>query len=112
MNEIDQALTSFYLTLGWEPYTWFALLVLVNIMDAVTTIKALSLGGREINPVMRLAMHRIGTVPAIALMKLAVLYAVFTNLGTIILYMPLLVLVYVGVVGWNLRQIARLKARA
>ena len=31
MNEIDQALTSFYLTLGWEPYTWFALFVLVYI---------------------------------------------------------------------------------
>lgn len=34
MNEIDQALTSFYLTLGWEPYTWFALFVLVNVLDA------------------------------------------------------------------------------
>lgn len=23
MNEIDQALTSFYLALGWEPYTLY-----------------------------------------------------------------------------------------
>lgn len=112
MNEIDQALTSFYLALGWEPYTWFALFALANILDGLTTIKALALGGREINPLMRLAMQRLGTVPAIALLKLAMLYAVFSNLGTIILYMPLLVLVYVGVAAWNLREIARLKAEA
>ena len=108
---MDQFLTSFYLSLGWQPYTWFALFVAVNILDAVTTVKALGMGGREVNPLMRMAMQMFGTVPAIALMKLAVLYAVFTNLGAIILYMPLLVLVYAVVVGWNLRQIVRLKAR-
>lgn len=112
MTEIDQLLTSFYLFLGWQPYTWFALFVLVNVLDAVTTVKALSLGGREANPLMRLAMQMFGVVPAVALLKCAVFYAVFTHLGTIILYMPLLVMVYVGVVAWNLRQIARLKARA
>ena len=104
---MDQALTAFYLWLDWQPYTWFALFVLVNILDAVTTAKAMEAGGRELNPVMRVAMNAIGVVPALALGKAAILYAVFSNLGLVILYVPLLVLVYAGVVAWNVAQIRK-----
>lgn len=108
MNEIDQALTSFYLFLGWEPYTWFALFVLVNVLDAITTVKALKLGGKELNPLMARMMAVVGEVPALVIMKAAMLYFTFTNLGIVILYLPLFVAVYIGVVVWNLMQIRRL----
>lgn len=108
MNEIDQALTSFYLFLGWEPYTWFALFVLVNVLDAITTVKALKLGGKELNPLMARMMGMVGVIPALVIMKVAMLYFTFTNLGIVILYLPLFVAVYIGVVVWNLMQIRRL----
>ena len=107
MNEIDQALTSFYLALGWEPYTWFALFVLVNVLDAITTVKALKLGGKELNPLMARMMGMVGVIPALAIMKVAMLYFTFTNLGIVILYLPLFVLVYIGVCAWNLYQIRK-----
>ena len=108
MNAIDQALTSFYLFLNWEPYTWFALFVAVNLLDALTTIKALKMGGREINPLMALVMRQVGVTPALLILKGAMLYWVFSHLGLVILYLPLFVLVYAGVCAWNLRVIARL----
>ena len=108
MNEIDQLLTSFYLFLNWEPYTWFALFVLVNVLDAMTTVKALELGGKELNPLMARMMGMVGVIPALAIMKVAMLYFTFTSLGIVILYLPLFVAVYIGVVVWNLYQIKEL----
>lgn len=105
MNAIDQALTSFYLFLGWEPYTWFALFVAVNVLDAITTVKVLKLGGKELNPLMARMMGMVGVIPALVIMKAAMLYFTFTNLGIVILYLPLFVAVYIGVCAWNLYQI-------
>ena len=111
MDALDTLLTSFYLALNWQPYTWFGLLVLVNVMDALTTIKALQLGGRELNPALAHIMRMIGVVPALAIMKGAMLYFAFSSLQLIILYMPLLVAFYVAAVCWNLYQIAKLKRK-
>lgn len=108
MIELDKFLTMVYLALGWQPYTWFALFALFNLLDAVTTVKALRMGGREINPAMARIMRVAGIVPALVLMKTAMLYLAWSSLQSVILYMPLLVGFYIAAVGWNMYQIRRL----
>ena len=49
--------------------TLFAVLVALNIVDVYTTARALALGAREANPVMRKLMDRLGIVPALLLSK-------------------------------------------
>lgn len=105
---IDQLLTAFYLWLGWQPYTWLSLFTLANIGDALTTIKALKLGGRELNPALAYVMRIIGVVPALVAMKAGMVYLAFSSLQLIILYMPLLVAFYGAAALWNLYQIKRL----
>lgn len=56
----------------------FVLLVVLNIADAVLTVRVLDSGGRELNPVLAKVMAWIGVVPALALFKcigLAVIWA-------------------------------------
>ena len=105
---MNEAMTTIYLWLGWQPYTWLALFVLVNVFDALTTIKALSLGGRELNPALAYVMRIIGVVPALVAMKAGMVYLAFSSLQLIILYMPLLVAFYGAAALWNLYQIKRL----
>lgn len=56
----------------------FALLVGLNIADAVLTVRILGEGGRELNPVMAKAMEMIGVMPALAVMKVVALAAMYT----------------------------------
>jgi hypothetical protein len=58
----------------------FALLVVLNIADAVLTVQVLGSGGRELNPIMTWVMKRFGVVPALILVKsvaLAAFYVAF-----------------------------------
>jgi hypothetical protein len=50
------------------------LMVLLQVTDGVTTYISLRMGGREVNPIMRLIMIAIGRVPAIIITKVAVVY--------------------------------------
>lgn len=56
-------------------YPLFALLVVLNILDVILTVRILDKGGRELNPVMAAAMRAIGVKPALILFKAAVLIA-------------------------------------
>lgn len=67
----------------------------------------LSPTGKELNPLMARMMGMVGVIPALAIMKGAMLYFTFTNLGIVILYLPLFVAVYIGVCAWNLYQIRK-----
>lgn len=106
---IDQLLTAAYLAIGWQPHTWAAIFVWLNLADAGISAHALRLGGREINPVMRAAMAEVGTVPALALSKAAIIAGVFVHLGTVILYLPALVLLYAAACAWGLHRVRQLR---
>lgn len=73
--------------LGWQlgvsvPFVaLFAALVLLNVADAVLTVRVLDAGGRELNPIMAKAMSWIGVVPALVLLKVVTLAAFYVGLG-------------------------------
>ena len=102
------ALSSFYLFVGFQPFTWLGLLVIASLLDAITTVMALNKGGlQEANPVMRWAMSVITPVMALVLIKAIPLVAIYLTLQDNILYVPLAVLAYLCVAAWNLRMIGR-----
>lgn len=51
----------------------FGLFVLLQIVDAWSTVRGLQNGGREANPAIRWFMARIGILPALLLSKAAVI---------------------------------------
>lgn len=73
--------------LGWHlgvsvPFVaLFAALVLLNVADAVLTVRVLDGGGRELNPIMAKAMSWIGVVPALVVVKVVALAAFYVGLG-------------------------------
>jgi len=110
---MNQLLTDFYLAAGFQPYTWLILLGFASLLDALTTIYALRQPGmQEANPVMRWVMNRIGVVAALLLVKGLPLLGLFFTLQDHILYVPLGVLLYLCVAGWNVWTISRSKADA
>ena len=105
---MSDLLSTLYLAVGWQPYTWFALLVLASLLDAATTVYALRQSGtREANPVMRWVMGKLGTVPALLVIKAVPLLALFYALQGHILYVPLGVAVYAAAALWNLFAVYR-----
>ena len=101
-------LTSFYLFVGFQPYTWLGLLVIASLLDAITTVIALHKGGlQEANPVMRWAMKYTGVIPALVIVKAIPLFVFYLTQQENILYVPLAVLAYLCVVAWNLRMIGK-----
>lgn len=58
-------------------YPLFAMLVALNIIDVILTIRILDRGGREINPVMAALMRAFGVKPALIAFKLAILAVVY-----------------------------------
>ncbi len=55
----------------------FASLVVLQILDVLTTIKVLELGGYEANPIMKKAMDKLGVMQAIIGIKCAYSLALF-----------------------------------
>jgi hypothetical protein len=47
-----------------------AIIILLQVLDAATTLSILKLGGRELNPMLKWLMDRLGVVPALAVSKL------------------------------------------
>jgi len=47
-----------------------AAFLLLQVLDALTTHRALSMGGRELNPFLRAVIDDIGILPALAVMKI------------------------------------------
>lgn len=108
---IDQLLSNFYLWVGIQPYTWFAIAVMASLADALLTIYALRLPNtREGNPVMGWFMDKLGIVGALALVKGGALAVMFYTLQESILYAPVTCVMYLVVAVWNMHTILRAKA--
>ncbi len=70
-------------------FGWVFLLVVLNVADAILTVRILGGGGRELNPIMAAAMRVVGVKPALLLRlfmgrrirpMLWLAYACFTSL--------------------------------
>jgi len=91
-----------------ETITMLIILAALQVADALTTIKALALGGREANPVIRAAMDLLGVKPALVLKGVVV---VGTAWHMPVEFLQGMMAIYIAVVAWNLRVIRKLKVR-
>ena len=105
MVQLETHLSQFYLTVGWQPFTWFGLFLAATIGDGMATIYGLNHGAREANPVMKWAMDKTSPVIAITVIKKVQVGAVFSVLQPAILYMPLVVAFYAGICLNNARVV-------
>ena len=88
------------------------LVVLIGVLqvgDVLTTEKILGKGGTELNPIMnwlftKFGMHNVLVTKAVLIITLAIVADTVAPVALI----PLTVL-YIGVVGWNLNQIRKMK---
>lgn len=88
----------------------YGIFVIVNILDCVTTVRALQAGGTEANPVMKKVMDLIGVIPALVIMKiiaLGVVAAAYVFVPPVRAWMPVIIglfsLAYAAVVFNNYR---------
>lgn len=89
-------------------YALTAAIALLQIADAVFTVRILKNGGRELNPVMAWLFGRLGMVPALAATKAAFVVALFflAPYAPVAAYAVIAIL-YAGIVAWNWRQYAK-----
>jgi hypothetical protein len=80
-------------------------LALLQALDAWTTWRVLSAGGRELNPAMRYAIARAGTVPALAVKGTIVVGLAWYFCMSEPWVLGALVLIYIGVVLFNFRSV-------
>jgi hypothetical protein len=89
----------------------FTLLILLQIIDIVTTLKILELGGYEANPIMRKAMELFGVKPALIGVKsvyVILLLLAFLYLNSLVFWI-LMCLFYLAIVVNNVIVYKRLK---
>lgn len=91
-------------------YIVYGIFVVINILDCVTTIRALKNGATEANPMMKKAMTIIGVIPALVIMKiiaLGVVAAAYVFVPLVRDWMPIIVVLlcvaYTAVVLNNYR---------
>ena len=89
----------------------FALLATLQIADGYLTWRVLANGGRELNPVVRILMDRLGVVAGLAMAKLALLVVTVLWLADHLVLMLLLIGLYAWVVRHNWKQLAGASAR-
>lgn len=83
----------------------FAIFVVLQGLDAYTTIRILGAGGREMNPVMRWVFARLGVAAGLAAAKVLLVVVMFVLFPLIPVWVAwLIVLGYAAVVGWNATQ--------
>lgn len=88
----------------------FIVIVVLQLLDGVTTHYALTkLNSKEINPLARYLMDKIGIVPSLALLKTAVV-SVFVVYSYPLWFYAAVVALYTGVVGNNAYVIYKSKA--
>jgi len=88
----------------------FAVIVALQLLDAATTYYSLAkLGARESNPVARFAMDKLGIVPALVLLKSAVV-GVFIAFTYPLWFYAVVAALYAGVVGNNAYVIYKIKS--
>jgi len=90
-----------------KPEILLILFIALQIADCVTTVKILSAGGTEVNPIMAKLFGLVGVVPGLIIMKGIIIVAMYIAS----LYQPWLlipaVVLYVGIVGWNAYQMTK-----
>lgn len=87
---------------------------ILQLADIWTTNKALSMGGREINPVMRWLMAKLGVIPALVWMKAVVVFIAYKYIyphPSLIEVFGIVTAFYVYVIYNNFKAIKILKAR-
>lgn len=92
------------------PSIWlFVLLAALQLADAWLTVRVLNeRSGRELNPVMRWIFERMGVIPGLVAVKLAMLAIVLIALSVVPSWaLAALCGVYVGVVAFNWHQLKR-----
>lgn len=86
----------------------YALFAVLQIADALLTLRILSAGGVELNPVMRWVFRRVGVATGLATVKLLLLVLVFALLPWLPVWLLALACVfYGGVVAHNWIQVRR-----
>lgn len=84
----------------------FVFFCFLQMADAYTTYVILSKGGRELNPVMRVIMDRMGVLPGLLICKILLCVAVwFYIMDKYILF--ICNVVYIGVVINNVLQMRK-----
>ncbi|HOL44529.1 MAG TPA: DUF5658 family protein [Methanothrix sp.] len=89
---------------------FFVLVVLLQIMDVISTNRALSRGAKEANKIIACLMDKIGIIPALVLVKilfLAILLiaALFLEASLLIPIYTLIIISYSLVVIHNIRSV-------
>ena len=102
-------LENFYVWASLEPMTWFALFVLGTLGDALLTIYALKRGAMEVNPLMKWLMGKTSPVVALAALKVPAVVGIFGAMQSIVAWLPVLALLYIGLCGWNVWQIYKMR---
>lgn len=88
---------------------FICLFVALNVLDAVSTVKVLNLGGRELNPLMRWLMGQIGNAQALVLLKALALFPIYEYGPWPVEMQGLLIAFYVFVVANNLKVLRGLR---
>ena len=84
-------------------YALLAFLILLQIVDVFTTRRILLAGGRELNPVMRWLVRKLGLMPSLITSKAAVFAACYFILLPYWWVLALLCIFYTGIFLFNLR---------
>jgi hypothetical protein len=83
--------------------TALVILAVLNILDAILTLKILDKGGSELNPLLATLMARVGVLPVLVISKVALILVIYA-----IGYEPLTwgcCVGYAGLCVWNYRQL-------
>jgi nitrate/nitrite transporter NarK len=83
---------------------FFIVLAILQAADAWLTYRIIDAGGRELNPVMRFLIARLGLVPGLLLPKVALLVLLALFLPAHPVFMLLIDCLYAWVVAHNLLQ--------
>lgn len=81
----------------------FLVFFVLQVGDYLTTVEILKRGGKELNPVMKWIIDRVGAIPAMFFSRVAIIGAVWWA-NTFWLTLTLSI-VYMAVVGHNLFQL-------
>lgn len=85
-----------------------AAIVLLNVLDVLTTMHVLSKGGREINPMVSWMIGKLGIVPALLVVKVFALGVLYSQLAVIPMYILLIIFaVYVAVLANNVHAMLK-----
>lgn len=83
------------------PEHWFVLTALLQAADVYTTLRALKLGGREANPLIKRLMDAIGVKEALLLVKIAALIPLWVFRDLTPVWAWAFLVAFYGWVLWN-----------